>query len=134
MPINTPDIMPTLLGLSAVLTSLSIGLAGWWAGINELPQLRNVVLALSAIVAQAEPFKVGFVYVGPVGDYGWSYRHNEGRKAIEAAFVGMPFEHAEDLGAQDRSVAFFRELRERAPAGPPIPELSIPAPIPDAQH
>ncbi|MDB9729242.1 BMP family ABC transporter substrate-binding protein [Amylibacter sp.] len=30
--------------------------------------------------------KVGFVYVGPVGDFGWSYEHNEGRKAVEEAF------------------------------------------------
>ena len=29
---------------------------------------------------------VGFVYVGPVGDSGWSYEHNEGRKAVEEAF------------------------------------------------
>jgi basic membrane protein A len=30
--------------------------------------------------------KIGFVYVGPVGDHGWSYQHDVGRKAIEAAF------------------------------------------------
>lgn len=29
--------------------------------------------------------KVGFVYVGPVGDHGWSYRHDQGRIAIEKA-------------------------------------------------
>jgi simple sugar transport system substrate-binding protein len=34
--------------------------------------------------AQAEDVKVGFVYVGPIGDHGWSYRHDIGRQAIEA--------------------------------------------------
>ena len=29
--------------------------------------------------------KVGFVYVGPVGDHGWTYRHDIGRQAIEDA-------------------------------------------------
>jgi basic membrane protein A and related proteins len=29
--------------------------------------------------------KVGFVYVGPIGDHGWTYRHDLGRLAIEAA-------------------------------------------------
>jgi simple sugar transport system substrate-binding protein len=29
--------------------------------------------------------KVGFVYVGPVGDFGWTYEHNEGRLAVEEA-------------------------------------------------
>lgn len=32
-----------------------------------------------------EPMKVGFVYVGPIGDHGWTYRHDQGRKAVEAA-------------------------------------------------
>lgn len=36
--------------------------------------------------AADEPLKVGFVYVGPVGDYGWSYQHDQGRKAVEAEF------------------------------------------------
>ncbi len=35
--------------------------------------------------AGSDPLKVGFVYVGPVGDHGWTYRHDEGRKAVEAA-------------------------------------------------
>ncbi|MCL4107710.1 UNVERIFIED_CONTAM: hypothetical protein GTU68_022171 [Idotea baltica] len=30
--------------------------------------------------------KVGFIYVGPVGDFGWTYEHNEGRLAVEEAF------------------------------------------------
>ena len=31
----------------------------------------------------ADPLKVGFIYVGPVGDFGWSYQHDQGRLAIE---------------------------------------------------
>ncbi len=50
-----------------------------------LTLLGLAALVISAIAAHAEPFKVGFVYVGPIGDHGWTYRHNEGRKAIEAA-------------------------------------------------
>jgi basic membrane protein A and related proteins len=34
----------------------------------------------------AGPFKVAFVYVGPVGDHGWSYAHDLGRKAVEKEF------------------------------------------------
>ncbi|TVQ33218.1 MAG: BMP family ABC transporter substrate-binding protein [Geminicoccaceae bacterium] len=32
------------------------------------------------------PLKVGFVYVGPVGDFGWTYRHDVGRRAVEDHF------------------------------------------------
>ena len=36
--------------------------------------------------AKAEPLKIGFVYVGPVGDGGWSFAHDNARKAIEKEF------------------------------------------------
>lgn len=42
-------------------------------------------LAAGAATAQDEPLKVGFIYVGPVGDFGWSYEHNQGRLALEEA-------------------------------------------------
>lgn len=44
-------------------------------------------VALSALAAHAaDPMRVGFVYVGPIGDHGWSYQHNQGRLAVEKAF------------------------------------------------
>ena len=43
-------------------------------------------LASMSFSVAAEPFKVGFVYVGPVGDHGWTYMHDEGRKQVEAHF------------------------------------------------
>ena len=47
--------------------------------------LGLVCLASGAAAAAAEPLKVAFVYVGPVGDGGWSYQHNLGRLALEKA-------------------------------------------------
>jgi len=35
---------------------------------------------------KAEPLKVGFIYVGPVGDAGWTFAHDNGRKHIESKF------------------------------------------------
>jgi len=35
---------------------------------------------------ESEPFKVAFVFVGPTGDLGWTWAHNEGRLAIEKEF------------------------------------------------
>jgi len=44
-------------------------------------------LAIGAGAATAQQkLKVGFVYVGPVGDFGWSYQHDEGRKAVVAKY------------------------------------------------
>ena len=55
-------------------------------------QLTALTAALAASVmatgvALAEDVtKVGFVYVGPVEDLGWTYRHDIGRLAVEAAY------------------------------------------------
>jgi len=56
---------------------------------------RRILLASAAMLgmmtalpafAQEEKLKVGFIYVGPVGDGGWSYQHDLGRQAIEKEF------------------------------------------------
>ncbi len=62
-------------------------------------KLLNIVLAACTVFAlascgkkdekpaepakAAEPLKVGFIYVGPVGDAGWTFAHDNGRKHIE---------------------------------------------------
>ena len=46
---------------------------------------RYVVLVISSILAVValSVVKVGFVYVGPVGDHGWTYAHDLGRQYLE---------------------------------------------------
>ena len=49
--------------------------------------LATATLAIGlGTAAMAEKTKVGFIYVGPVGDGGWTYEHDQGRKAVEEAF------------------------------------------------
>ncbi len=33
-----------------------------------------------------EPFKAAFVYIGPPGDLGWTYEHDQGRKLLEEEY------------------------------------------------
>ena len=50
--------------------------------------LCAILAALPASRAGADerlPLKVGFVYVSPVGDAGWTYQHDLGRRAMEKA-------------------------------------------------
>ncbi|CCG08315.1 BMP family ABC transporter substrate-binding protein [Pararhodospirillum photometricum] len=54
--------------------------------IVRLVAAAAVAVGLTAPVEAADPLKVGFVYVGPVSDHGWSYQHDQGRKAVEEAF------------------------------------------------
>ncbi len=44
------------------------------------------VAAAASEPAKAEPLKVAFAYVGPVGDGGWTFAHDNGRKAVEKEF------------------------------------------------
>jgi simple sugar transport system substrate-binding protein len=44
-----------------------------------------LILPATPTLRAAEPLKVGFVYVSPVGQAGWSYQHDLGRKAMEQA-------------------------------------------------
>jgi simple sugar transport system substrate-binding protein len=52
---------------------------------TAIAALGALALSVSGALAQ-DKTKVGFIYVGPIGDHGWSYQHNEGRLAIEKEF------------------------------------------------
>lgn len=43
-------------------------------------------LGLAMPALADDPTKLGFIYIGPVGDHGWSFTHDEARKAIEEHF------------------------------------------------
>jgi basic membrane protein A and related proteins len=42
--------------------------------------------APAAAAPKADPLKIAFAYVGPVGDGGWTFAHDNGRKAVEKEF------------------------------------------------
>ncbi|WP_093188820.1 BMP family ABC transporter substrate-binding protein [Pseudovibrio sp. Tun.PSC04-5.I4] len=55
--------------------------------IFKLAATAAVALGLSAGASvAADPMKIGFIYVGPVSDHGWSYQHDQGRLALEKYF------------------------------------------------
>jgi simple sugar transport system substrate-binding protein len=53
--------------------------------LRSLTLLAGALLACAGPALRAEPLKVAFVYVGPVGDAGWTYAHEQGRLAMEKA-------------------------------------------------
>ncbi|MDP4622980.1 MAG: BMP family ABC transporter substrate-binding protein, partial [Hydrogenophaga sp.] len=65
-----------------------------WIKVATIGALSAAVLigcgkkeeAAPAAAAAPEPLKIAFAYVGPVGDGGWTFAHDNGRKAIEAEF------------------------------------------------
>ena len=47
-----------------------------------------VALGMATNVIAADPLKVGFIYVGPTGDHGWTYQHDQARLKLEKALPG----------------------------------------------
>lgn len=65
----------------------------------------------TATVARAEPLRIAFAYVGPVGDHGWSYAHDLGRRQVERTFgdaVRVMF--VEKVPEAEEAEPVFREL------------------------
>ncbi|MEJ6709717.1 MAG: BMP family ABC transporter substrate-binding protein [Amylibacter sp.] len=44
-----------------------------------------IATGLAGAATAEDKLKVGFIYVGPTGDFGWSYEHDQGRKAVVEA-------------------------------------------------
>ena len=42
-----------------------------------------LALGLATAASAQDKTKVGFIFVGPIGDGGWTYEHNKGRLAVE---------------------------------------------------
>ncbi|MEO0566681.1 MAG: BMP family ABC transporter substrate-binding protein [Pseudomonadota bacterium] len=45
-----------------------------------------LALGLAGAAIAEDKTKVGFIYVGPIGDGGWTYEHDKGRLAVEEHF------------------------------------------------
>jgi simple sugar transport system substrate-binding protein len=73
-----------LLGVSALATTAALS----GCGKKEEPKPAAVAapVAAPAPAPKPEPLKVAFAYVGPVGDGGWTFAHDNGRKAVEKEF------------------------------------------------
>ena len=57
--------------------------------MSRISSILAIVCAIAPGLTQsaraAEKLKAGFVYVGPVGDFGYSYQHDQGRLAMQKA-------------------------------------------------
>jgi simple sugar transport system substrate-binding protein len=74
----------------AGLAALAAAAALVGCGKKEEPKAAAPAAAAPAAAPAAppkpEPLKIAFAYVGPVGDAGWTFAHDLGRKAVEAEF------------------------------------------------
>ena len=101
-------------------------LAGGGPGMNEIGTFFQLAADNSAKVLlayleawalgqkaeEAEPIKACFVYVGPVGDHGWTWAHDQGRKYLETSLENVETVYLESVSDVD-SEARIRDLAEQ---------------------
>ena len=56
-----------------------------------------LLMVLSALAFGQEKLKAGWLYVGPIGDYGWTHAHDVGRREAEAAFPWLETVYVENV-------------------------------------
>ena len=62
----------------------------------------------------AERIKVGFIFLGPIGDYGWTWAHNKGRMAIDAALGGkVETIYVENVAEDASAIPQIRDLAQQ---------------------
>src|SRR5258708_20372064 len=81
--------------------------------------MRKILIAATAVMlatgaslfgaSAADKLKVGFIYLGPVGDLGWTYQHDLGRLAMLKEFGDKVettyLENVSESPHSDRSIA-----------------------------
>lgn len=70
-----------IAALTAVASAALVG-----CGKKEAPPAPAAAPAAAASAPAPEPLKIAFAYVGPVGDGGWTFAHDNARKALEKEF------------------------------------------------
>ena len=74
----------SLLKLAAVSAVAAAALMG--CGKKEEAAPAPAAAPTAAAPAKPEPLKVAFVYIGPIGDGGYTFSHDNGRKAMEKEY------------------------------------------------
>jgi simple sugar transport system substrate-binding protein len=76
----------SLLKIAALTAVASAALVGCGKKEEAAAPVAAPAPAASAPAPKAEPLKIAFAYVGPVGDGGWTFAHDNARKALEKEF------------------------------------------------
>ncbi len=95
-------------------------------GHNRVITRRQLLAAIPAaalvtwrgpelILAQDAEVKVGFIYVGPIGDMGWTYAHDQGRLELEKNLPNVKTTYQESV--PENAADAERAIRQMAQDG-----------------
>ncbi|MFX0169664.1 MAG: BMP family ABC transporter substrate-binding protein [Candidatus Hodarchaeota archaeon] len=87
--------------MTAAIVGLVIGILATGAvayAVWGVPYVTNPGTQLGTL-------KAGFIYVGPIGDYGWSHAHEQGRLYIEGKYPWLTTVYLESVAEEDCETA-----------------------------
>ncbi len=76
----------TLIKMAALSAVAAAALVGCGKKDEPVAAVPAPTPVQDAPAASTEPLKIAFAYVGPVGDGGWSFAHDNARKAVQKEF------------------------------------------------
>jgi basic membrane protein A len=86
MTSHTKRSLIKLAGWSSLAAAAALVGCGKKEEAPATPAAAPAASPVAAAPAKPEPLKIAFAYVGPVGDGGWTFAHDNGRKAVEKEF------------------------------------------------
>lgn len=104
----------------SVSGSILMLIAGFWTLFIQLgcqpakaPEKNGNAVSNSAPAIQtADKIKAGFIYVGPVGDFGWSHAHEQSRQHVMKLFPWLESTFVENVAEADAPRVIDRLVQE----------------------
>ncbi|WP_258360625.1 BMP family ABC transporter substrate-binding protein [Moorella sulfitireducens] len=97
----------------SVVAILAIGLVSGCGGGKVENTSGDKGQSSVATENKEEPFKVAFMYVGPIGDAGWTYAHDQGRKEMERELSWVKTSFIENVPEGADAERTLTELAEK---------------------
>ncbi len=72
------------------------------------------LLVFTTVGFAADKLKAGFIYVGPIGDYGWTHAHNQAREVAEKTFPWLETTYVESVPEGEVGVFIDRMVQQGA--------------------
>lgn len=69
------------------------------------PNIKEATPTVGNVKVEFEKIKAGFIYVGPIGDYGWTHAHDRGREIVDNKYDWLETVYLESVPEAEASSA-----------------------------
>ena len=105
------------IGIAAGIGVAIGAVGGYLGGASTAPPPKTTTTTVTNTFTKTVPgkkIKAGFIYVGPVGDYGWTYAHEMGRQYVASKFPWLETMTEESVPEDQADTVIDRMVSEGA--------------------